>query len=206
MTKGFRALVADDDRAATAILATTLRRWQIETEIAHNGQEAWTRLVDGHAPSLAIVDWMMPEIDGLELCRRIRRCESLAHLYVILLTGRPGRDNLVAGLDAGADDYIVKPFDYDELRARVQVGLRVLTLQQRVAERVDDLQAALTQVKRLSGLLPICSYCKRIRSDEHYWERVESYISQHSEAQFSHGICPQCFEAVSRQFDDTAKA
>jgi phosphoserine phosphatase RsbU/P len=197
-----RALIADDDRGAAAMLAKALRGWSIEPTVAHDGEEAWQRLGEGTPPSLAILDWMMPRLDGLDLCRRIRGRESLAAMYVIVLTGRPGSDNLVAGLDAGADDYIVKPFDRDELRARIGVGLRVLGLQQRVADRVAELQAALSQVKRLTGLLPICSYCKRIRGDQDYWEQVESYITQHSEAQFSHGICPECFDTVCKQFDE----
>ena len=122
-------------------------------------------------------------------------------MYVILLTGRDSRADLVAGLDAGADDYLVKPFDLEELRARVHVGIRVLTLQERLAARVIELQSALANVKQLSGLLPICSYCKRIRSDQDYWEQVDSYVAHHSDVKFSHGICPSCFEAVRADFE-----
>ncbi len=196
-----RALIADDDRATTAILATTLERWNIEVAVAYDGNAAWDLLGAGDGPSLAILDWMMPGLEGLELCRRIRQEPSLAHMYVILLTGRDSRTDLVAGLDAGADDYVVKPFDIEELRARVNVGVRVLTLQERLAERVTELQAALSNVKQLSGLLPICSYCKRIRSDQNYWEQVDRYVAQHSEAQFSHGICPECFKTVIAPLD-----
>ena len=195
-----RALIADDDRGTAAILSKTLQRWNIEVAVAHDGTTAWDLLGAGAAPSLAIVDWMMPGLDGPELCHRIRQDPSLAHMYVILLTGRDKRADLVAGLDAGADDYMVKPFDTEELRARVQVGIRVVTLQERLADRVAELQSALSRVKQLSGLLPICSYCKRIRSDQDYWEQVDSYVAQHSDAQFSHGICPQCYETVRAQF------
>jgi phosphoserine phosphatase RsbU/P len=194
-------LVADDDRGTVAIVASTLKRVGIEVSVAYDGADAWQRLAGEPAPSLAILDWMMPNVDGLELCRRLRQDETRAHVYVILLTSRDGRADLVAGLDGGADDYLVKPFDLEELRARVQVGIRMATLQERLAERVVELQAALSKVKQLSGLLPICSYCKRIRSDENYWEQVESYIGQHSDAQFSHGICPACFETVRAEFE-----
>ena len=196
-----RALIADDDRVTTEILSTTLQQWNIEVIVAHDGNVAWDLLGGGDGPSLAIFDWMMPGLDGPALCRRIRQDALLVHMYLILLTGRDARADLVAGLDAGADDYVVKPFDVEELRARVNVGIRVLTLQQRLAERVLDLQSALSKVKQLSGLLPICSYCKRIRSDQNYWEQVDRYVAQHSNAEFSHGICPECFKTVIAPFD-----
>jgi sigma-B regulation protein RsbU (phosphoserine phosphatase) len=197
-----RALIADDDRIATEILSTALKRLNIEVAVANDGGAAWELLAAGGGPSLAIIDWMMPTIDGLELCRRIRQTAAHAHMYVILLTGRDDRKDVVAGLDAGADDYIVKPFDPDELRARVQVGIRVLTLQERLADRVAELQDALTRVKRLQGLLPICSYCKRIRGDDQYWQQVDSYIVEHSDAQFTHGICPPCSQKLMAEIDE----
>jgi len=197
-----RALIADDDRIATEILSTALQRMNIEVAVASDGGAAWELLIAGDAPSLAVIDWMMPTVDGLELCRRIRQNAAHAHMYVILLTGRDDRKDVVAGLDAGADDYIVKPFDPDELRARVQVGIRVLTLQERLADRVTELQEALTRVKRLQGLLPICSYCKRIRGDDQYWQQVDSYIVEHSDAQFTHGICPPCSQKLMAEIDE----
>ena len=193
--------MADDEPTGATILARSLARWGLEVVVAHDGEEAW-RIIDGDGGiSLAILDWMMPCADGLDLCRRIRRDERHAHMHVILLTARDSRADVVAGLDAGADDYLVKPFDPEELRARVHVGIRVLTLQDRLADRVAELQAALSNVKQLSGLLPICSYCKRIRGDENYWERVENYLSEHTDAKFSHGICPGCYETVVAEFE-----
>jgi DNA-binding response OmpR family regulator len=197
-----RALVADDDRTTTTILARALSQWNLEVAVANDGATAWTLLTSAAMPSIAILDWMMPSLDGIEICRRIRNEPALSHAYVMLLTSRDSRADLVAGLDAGADDYLVKPFDTEELRARVHVGIRVATLQERLAERVAELQDALSNVKRLKGLLPICSYCKRIRTDQNYWEQVENYLSHHSDAQFSHGICPHCYDTVRKQFDD----
>ena len=196
-----RALVADDDRVTAEILSRTLKRWEFDVTVVGNGAAAWDHLRAATAPTLAILDWMMPELDGPEVCRRVRRELPLANMYLMLLTARESRGDLVAGLDAGADDYITKPFDAEELRARVQVGVRVLTLQKSLAERVEELQAALSNVKQLRGLLPICSYCKRIRGDDQYWQQLEGYIAEHSDAQFSHGICPTCYAAVSAELD-----
>jgi phosphoserine phosphatase RsbU/P len=136
---------------------------------------------------LAIVDWMMPGYDGIELCRRIRATTLPSAVYVILLTARTSRQDLVVGLEAGADDYLTKPFDPDELHARIHVGQRTLGL--------------LANIKQLTGLLPICSYCKRIRSDHDYWEQVESYITEHTDAMFSHDICPACLAKALEEDD-----
>ena len=196
-----RALVADDDPVAIAILSRALRDWNIEPAIANDGVAAWDIITGSDAPPLAIMDWMMPGIEGLELCRRIRERPQSAPMYVILLTSRDDAEDVVAGLDAGADDYLIKPFRAAELRARINAGVRVLSLQDKLAQRVDELQDALARVKQLRGLLPICCYCKRIRTDENYWQQVESYIADRTDAEFSHGICPPCLEKVRADFE-----
>ena len=173
-----RILIADDDRMSTLMLSRSLEQWGFEAVVVHDGAAAWDQLVGDHPPALAILDWMMPAVDGIELCRRIRATPPRSPVYVILLTARSSRQDLIAGLEAGADDYMTKPFDPDELRARIHVGQRTLGL--------------MANIKRLTGLLPICSYCKRIRSDHNYWEQVESYIAEHTDALFTHGICPSC--------------
>jgi DNA-binding response OmpR family regulator len=199
-----RVLVADDDRTATMILSRSLSAWGLEVTVVDDGVKAWDAINVPNPPSLAILDWMMPSLDGVELCRRVRATEATAHLYVMLLTSRSGRGDLVSGLEAGADDYLIKPFDVEELRARVHVGMRVAKLQEHLNARVAELQEALASVKQLSGLLPICSYCKRIRSDKDYWEQVDSYVAHHSDAQFSHGICPSCYDRVMAELDTEA--
>ena len=144
-----RAVIADDDAVTTAVLSRALSRLGFDVSVAHDGESAWQLLTTAPAPALAVVDWIMPGIDGTELCRRVRLDASLSSLYIILLTGRGSRDDLVAGLDAGADDYMVKPIDTEELRARVQVGVRVANLQRRLAERVAELQATRDHLARL---------------------------------------------------------
>lgn len=169
--------------------------------MAHDGIRAWECIQAEPAPSLVIVDWEMPGLDGPELCRRIRNTMRRAHLYVLLLTARGGREDVVTGLEAGADDYLVKPVDLNELRARLHVGFRVVSLQDRLAEKVKELELSLARVKQLGGLLPICCYCKRIRNDQNCWERVEVFVTDHSDATFTHGICPSCFETAKADLD-----
>ena len=178
-----RAVVADDDRSTALMLSRTLEKWDFEVTVAYDGTSALDAIIKGPTPSVAILDWMMPGIGGIELCRRMRGSGN--RTPVLMLTARDAIDDRVAGLDAGADDYLTKPFDPDELHARVRVGQRMLAL--------------LANIRQLSGLLPICSYCKRIRADENYWEQVESYITDHSGARFTHGICPACFEKVASE-------
>lgn len=158
------------------------------------GQQAWDALRQEDAPRLAVLDWQMPGLDGTDICRKVRQLPpETAPMYMLLVTAtRKSAADVLAGFDAGADDYITKPFDADELRARVRVGQRVLQMQQTLADRVAELQEALASVRRLQGLLPICSWCKRIRNDRNYWEQVETYLSEHTDATFTHGICPEC--------------
>jgi CheY-like chemotaxis protein len=191
-----RILIADDESTLRLLLEKTLQRWGHEVVVAVDGQQAWEVLESPDPPPMAILDWMMPEIDGIDVCRKVRATPGLESLYLILLTTRDSEDDIVAGLDAGADDYLTKPPSPRELQARIGVGIRVVELQSQLAARVVELEEALAQVKTLHGLLPICSYCKKIRGDDNYWKQVEGYIEDHSDVSFSHGICPDCYESI----------
>ncbi len=197
-----RILIADDDPVSRRVLELTLKSFGHEVVVTADGAEALAVLQQEESPTLAILDWMMPEIDGTEICRRLRKEVTSTPPYLILLTAKSERGDVVAGLDAGANDYLTKPFDRAELRARVQVGTHVLELQRNLADRVVELEDALVQVKQLQGLLPICSYCKNIRDEQNYWQRIDSYLTEHADVNFSHGICPDCYlKVVQPQLD-----
>jgi sigma-B regulation protein RsbU (phosphoserine phosphatase) len=191
-----RILIAEDDRISRRMLKNILVDWGFDVVAACDGLEAWQILQSKDAPRLAILDWLMPGMDGLEICRQARALAKHDPLYLILLTVKTKREDIVTGLRSGADDYMTKPFDLAELEARLQVAKRILDLQSDLAVRVRQLEAAISQVQELEGLLPICMYCKKIRDDKNSWEHMESYISAHSKANFSHGICPPCYERL----------
>jgi phosphoserine phosphatase RsbU/P len=193
-----RILIAEDDLVSRKMLEATLNRWGYEVVITSDGASAWNALASEDAPRIAILDWMMPNLDGVDVIRRIRKRDTGEPPYILLLTAKGNKEDIVSGLEAGADDYVVKPFDREELRARLQAGLRIVNLQTQLASRVRELEEAIARIRTLQGLLPICSYCKRVRNDGDYWQQVESYIADHSDARFSHGICPDCFESVVR--------
>lgn len=193
-----KILVAEDDAVSRRALEVTLKRWGYEVVPAVDGQAAWQLLQADDAPRLALLDWVMPGLDGVEVCRNVRAQARPESSYLILLSAKAATEDVVAGLESGADDYVTKPVDLPELRARLKVGTRILELQHALAERVRELGEALEHVRTLQGLLPICSYCKKVRDDQNYWQQVESFLSAHSDLRFSHGICPDCFEKTVR--------
>jgi sigma-B regulation protein RsbU (phosphoserine phosphatase) len=140
---------------------------------------------------------MMPGLSGVEVCSRARAERPHDQpLHLLLLTIKKGTSNIVEGLKAGADDYVTKPFSHDELKARLKVGERLISLQAELADRVKELEATLAQLHTIEGLLPICMYCKKIRDDKDYWHQIEGYIAAHSKTRFTHSICPTCYDRV----------
>jgi DNA-binding response OmpR family regulator len=192
-------LIAEDEPVSRRLLQKTLEQWGYEVVICEDGTSAWNALQAPDAPNIAVLDWMMPGMDGPEICRGVRESGAQRQPYLMLLTSRTRMQDVVAGLKAGADDYLTKPVDREELEARLSVATRVVQLQQRLADRVVELEEAISRVRQLQGLLPICAYCKRIRDDQNYWNQVESYIAEHLDVRFSHGICPSCLETVLKE-------
>lgn len=191
-----RILIADDETISRTILERTLRGWGHDVVSVSNGNDAWKILSQGDAPMVAILDWMMPGMEGPEVCERVRALGRPVPPYLILLTAKVERGDVIAGLDSGADDYVTKPFDLRELRSRIKTGERILGLQRGLSERVRELEESLNRVKQLQGLLPICAWCKSVRNDGNYWQSVETYLCKHADVRFTHGICPDCLPKV----------
>jgi DNA-binding response OmpR family regulator len=189
-----KILIAEDDATSRMILKSVLSAWEYEVVETQDGEEAWQLLQKEDSPRLVIVDWVMPGMSGETICRKLRETKPLTPAYIIILTSKTDKEDIVAGLEAGANDYIRKPFDRADLRARVRVGERVLELQSALADRIHELQDALDHVKTLQGLIPICMHCHKTRNDQQHWERLEMYISEHTDAEFSHGLCPDCMK------------
>jgi phosphoserine phosphatase RsbU/P len=195
-----KILIADDDPVLRIVLNGTLNESGYEVIETCDGLAAWDALRQVDGPKIAILDWGMPGMDGTEVCRRAREEPRTVGSYLILLTARLGETEVAEGLDAGASDYLTKPFNDRELLARVRVGLRVLEVQDKLNRRVSDLEEALRQVKQLRELLPICGWCKKVRDDKNYWMNLESYFEMNSDIKVTTGICPDCSKRVAEEF------
>ncbi|MCX5793400.1 MAG: response regulator transcription factor [Elusimicrobia bacterium] len=187
-----RILVTDDDAVSRRMLNGVLSKRGYETVEYDRVDSALAAMRLPGAPGIVILDRNLPDGDGLEACRKYRALAGAEMKYIILLTVKGSKQDIVDGLAAGANDYITKPFDGAELLARVEVGVRFIELHKALEAKITELSAALGHVKKLQGLLPICMHCHKIRTDKKIWERIESYISAHAEVKFSHGVCPEC--------------
>lgn len=191
-----RVLIAEDYAPSREALLTLLTRHGYAVQTAATGSEAAEVLRGDNPPPLALVDWIMPEITGLELCRMVRALNLPHYVYFIVITARDTVEDLSEAFAAGADDFIRKPLEPVELLARLSSGRRVLELERRLAHRVEEVQQALERVRVLERLLPICMYCKKVRNDQSYWQEIDEYIHLQTGTDFSHGICPDCMSGV----------
>lgn len=179
-----KILIAEDDLISRKLLTTTLQQFGHEVVAFEDGQAAWQSY--NKDPFRVIVsDWLMPNLDGLDFCRRVRNRPSTEYTYFILLTANvQGKDTYLEAMQAGIDDFLAKPLDRDQIWMRLRVAERILRYT--------------TQISQLESMLPICSYCKKVRDESDYWTQVESYISVRTGASFSHSVCPDCYESVVR--------
>jgi DNA-binding response OmpR family regulator len=194
-----KILLAEDDPVSSLVLESIVTPLGLEPVIATDGHQALACLTSADPPPLAILDWMMPGVDGVDVCRTIRGAELPIDPYLLILTSRTEHDDMVSGLRAGADDYVAKPFSRVELEARIQVGLRLVRLQLQLRERVREFEESQARERTLRRLLPICAYCRKIRDDHNYWRMLEHYVSETAGVKFSHGVCPDCFGQVEQE-------
>ncbi len=170
-----KVLVAEDDATSRRLLQRVLAQWGYEVTVTSDGAEAWKALQDAKAPRLAILDWMMPGLDGVELCRRVRELDAPNPPYIILLTAREGKQDIVTGLDAGANDYLGKPFDRDELRARLEVGRRFAELNEKLLQTQTTLEQ-LARTDPLTGTLNRRAILERLAQETARAARENSSI------------------------------
>jgi DNA-binding response OmpR family regulator len=177
-----KILAVEDDKGSRALLRRQLENLGHEVIEAANGEEAWEAWLE-HKPRVIVSDWLMPKLDGLRLCQRFRAQAVEDYVYFILVTasGASAR-NRRAAAEAGVDDFLTKPVNTSELWMRLRVAERILTYT--------------IQVNRLEELMPMCSYCKKIRDDKNYWQQIESYLNERTGAEISHSVCPECYAKV----------
>lgn len=203
-----KILIVDDEPRNITLLDSLLGYLNYGILKAYNGQECLDCLKANPDIDLILLDIIMPEMDGYEVCRIIKSDESLKNIPVIFLTALSGDSNQVAGFAAGAVDYIMKPYKREILYARVKTHLelklskdKLQILLSKQEQLIEDLQSALANIKQLKSLLPICASCKKIRSDNGYWEQIDAYITKNTDTQFSHSICPDCAKKLYPDLD-----
>jgi DNA-binding response OmpR family regulator len=212
MSKQFKVLVTDDDPEIRLMSTMLLRRTGYEVLEASTGQECLDSL-RVHYPDLVLLDVMLPDMTGTQVCRQIKNDENLKDIFVILASGiRISSENQAEGLDIGADGYIVRPIPNKEFLARIQAGERIKRAEDALREKerqqqtlISQLEEALAEIKTLKGCIPICATCKKIRDDEGFWNHLEAYISKHTDATFTHGICPTCLEQAKTEMKKVLK-
>ncbi len=180
-----KILMAEDEPVAAKILQRALESFGHDVIAVGDGQEAWEAF-DREPVRLIVSDWLMPKVDGLELCKKVRMRPKTPYTYFILLTSQETRpENYDLATEAGVDDFLTKPLERPTIRMRLRVAERILTFT--------------TEIRQLKDLIPICAYCRKIRNDDNYWQRVETYINEQTGSSFTHGICPECSTALLAQ-------
>jgi sigma-B regulation protein RsbU (phosphoserine phosphatase) len=189
-----KVLVVEDDPFFQRVLQKRLQVEGYQVMAAGDGRDGMKAIVT-FEPDLVISDWMMPEVDGLELCQSVKTGLREAAPYFILLTAKGELSDRLLGLETGADDYLVKPCDQAELMARVRAGLRIVLLTQQLRRAADELRLARAEseaVRAVPPALAMCSFCQRVRDGEDRWQPVDAALVDRGIADVTHGLCPQC--------------
>jgi len=212
MPERTRILITDDTPDVLLLTTMVLEEEGYEVFKATSGGEC-LEIARAQRPDIVLLDVMLPDMTGTEVCKHIKQDEDLEGTFVILVSGvRVSSDYQADGLNVGADGYVIKPITNRELIARVQAVARIKraedALRQKEREQkklILELQEALAEIRTLKGFIPICASCKKIRDDEGYWNQLEAYISKHTDAIFTHSICPQCAEKYKAEIKEALK-
>ena len=205
-------LIVDDDSITQKLLKGIFKKQGYHKILVSNSGEQALELIRKDPPDLILLDVFMPGIEGYEVCKKLNADNATAHIPVIMVTGGPAQEDeaIEKSFQAGAMDFITKPIRTIEFLARVRSGLTIKRNHDLLVDELDNrkkaedekaklikkLEQALSEIKSLKGMVPICSNCKKIRDDKGYWNKLEVYIQKHSEAEFSHGLCPDCSEKL----------
>lgn len=195
-------LIIDDNPDNLRLLSSILQDHGYRARAANNGKRALAT-IEKEQPGLILLDIMMPEMDGYEVCKKLKENKSTVNIPVIFTSALYETVDKVKAFSIGAVDYITKPFNSEEILARINTHLSLRALQVKLEENNRELQEAIEENKLLRGFLPICACCKKIRNDKGYWEQIESYISEHTSAKFSHGYCNECANKLFPELDLT---
>lgn len=212
MGETIRILVAEDDPDLLFLTTEVLSQAGYDVLEASTGKEC-LEAVKVHHPDIVLLDVMLPDTAGTEVCRQIKADETSRDTFVILISGvRVSSDSQANGLDFGADGYLIKPIANRELISRIRSMVRIKRAEDALREKekeqqklISELQEALAEIKTLEGLIPICASCKKIKDDEGYWNQLEAYISKHTDAVFSHGLCPECAEKFRAEIKEYSR-
>jgi PleD family two-component response regulator len=192
-------LIVDDVPQDIQVIANIMQNEGYRMAFAQDGRTALKK-VGEVIFDLILLDVVMPEMDGFDVCRILKESRNTMEIPVIFLTAKTEAEDIVHGFEAGAVDYVTKPFNSSELLVRVRTHVELKQKRDREKQLVSRLEAALAEIKQLSGLLPICSGCKKIRDDEGYWQQLEHYFSNHFDVRFTHGVCPDCVKKIYPEF------
>ena len=187
-----KILIAEDEYTTRLMVQVCLENWGYSIESVEDGKKAWDIINQKNPPQIAVLDWEMPGISGIDLCRKIKRLDRSSPIHVILLTARDSKNDISQGFEAGADDYITKPFNDDELGARIRVAERIVTIQSSLNSSLEELREALDMVQSFEEPVAVCSTCQKIGAFDGSWRTPEKLLEYPVDPRFIQLDCPNC--------------
>jgi DNA-binding response OmpR family regulator len=187
-----KILIAEDEYTTRLMVQVCLENWGYSIESVEDGKKAWDIINQKNPPQIAVLDWEMPGISGIDLCRKIKSLDRSSPIHVILLTARDSKNDISQGFEAGADDYITKPFNDDELGARIRVAERIVTIQSSLNSSLEELREALDMVQSFEEPVAVCSKCQKIGAFDGSWRTPEKLLEYPVDPRFIQLDCPSC--------------